>query len=819
MHGDNPQARSDSGESRSRLLRLSLYTLAAILALGCVLLVGLRVLLPEIRHLRPEIEGWVSGVFEREVRFGAIDAYWRGWIPVLRIEDVRLVDAETDTVEDGTSPRLRLAEVSFSIDPMKSIRLLSVQPFDISARGASIEVVRNDDGTLSLHGLGEPSDAGSHRNSRFLLWALAQSRVSLFDSRAVWIDRRSGSPDVALDDVTLHLLRGADGYRFSGSFGLPEDGRVEFLADVSGDPLSPSWTGSAYALLQDVGLRHTGLNARLLGGDRFAGRVSGEVWSTWTPDGVVEAEGTVRAELPGIVQGEVRHGVDELNTAFRIGRADEGWELALRDFVVVTPLGEWPRTSAQVKWTPSRRSGDGIVVVNAGYLRIDDLIAVVTPDGGASSSAALNALIASAPRGGLEDLHISAPIAERVELGRIRARGRFVELGLGSDSSPVSLDTASGRFEAGEQGLVADVDSGTLRISLPRWFAHPLRGEDLTGTLTALPSPEGLRFRFDGVNTTTSTGTMSAHGWVLAPHDRSGLQLDVSVDVGAARFAAARTLLADRTLPERVSRWLENAASDGEIRAAQVHIRSLRPGEPAVGRGRGRSVSVTADLAFPSFRYARNWPELSDVSGRLMWRNGGRLEAQVDAGRILDSNIRTGSIVVGDLHAGVPEVEVRGSLDGMSADLIRFLTESPLRRRFAQCLRRLDRARRQQGGLRSRNAIRARPYQGLRRRRSHGIEEPGPGPVPAPGVRDGVGRDRVRKCRRAVRRPNRYLARRAPACGHRPVSRAGQHHPPLDREPRDEEACSPGFSTIRACSTRRAPKTRRCLPDWTETRR
>ena len=513
-----------------------------------------------------------------------------------------------------------------------------------------------------------------------MLWALDQPRLSLVDSQAVWIDRRSGSAEVALGDVTLQVLRGGGGYRFSGSFAMPEAGRVEFAVDVDDSPLAPSWTGEVYTRLHDVGLHHTGLNARRLGGERFAGRVSGEVWSTWTREGFVEAEGTVRAEVPGVVRGHIRRGFDELDAGFRIERVSDGWKLAVRDLVVSTPRGEWPRTGIGARWTPPRGGEDGIVVVSADHARIDDLMAVLAPDD-TSGSPELNALIASTPRGSLEDLHISAPLTDRIEFERTRARGRFVDLGLGRKTDPVSIEGASGRFEASAQGLVADAETGKLQINLPRWFAHPLRGESLTGTVTALPSPEGLRIRFERVNVATSTGAMAAHGWVLAPRDRRDLELDLSLDVGPSRVAAARALLAGRVLPEPVAGWLENAAPDGDVREAHVVIRRRSSQTPASRSG--PTIEAVAELSFPSFRYARGWPELVDVSGRLLWRDGRQLEVQVASGRILDSNIRTGSITVSDVNTEIPKAEVRGSAEGASTDLVRFLMHSPLRSRFA----------------------------------------------------------------------------------------------------------------------------------------
>ena len=680
MSDERSQFRTEPGSSRRRLVRAGVFTLVAVLVLACAVLAGLRILLAEIGHLRPEIEQWVSGIFEREVRFDAIDAHWNGWTPVLRISDVRLAGGEPGDRDDMESP-LRLAEVSFSIDPVESLRLLSVQPFDISARGASIVVVREHDGTFSVQGLGEPAAGGPDEGgTRFVLWALDQPRLSLFESQAVWIDRRSGSAEVALGDVTLHVLRGGGGYRFSGSFVMPEAGWVEFAVDVDDSPLAPSWTGEVYTRLDGVGLDHTGLNARRLGGERFAGRVSGEVWSTWTREGFVEAEGTVRAETPGVVEGQIRRGFDALDAGFRIERVSDGWKLAVRDLVVSTPRGEWPRTSIGARWTPARGGEDGIVVVSADHARLDDLMAVLAPHD-TSASPELNALIASAPRGSLEDLHISAPLTERIEFERTRARGRFVGLGLGRETDRVSIVGANGRFEASAQGLVADAETGKLQFNLPRWFSHPLRGESLTGTVTALPSPEGLRIRFEQVNVAASTGAMAAHGWVLAPRDRRGLEFDLNLDVGPSKVAAARALLAGRVLPEPVAEWLENAASDGDVREAHLVIRHRSSQTPA-SRG-ATTIEAVAELSFPSFLYARGWPELADVSGSLRWRNGRRLEVQIASGRILDSNIRTGSIVVSDMDTGIPKVEVRGSAEGASTDLVRFLVRSPLRSRFA----------------------------------------------------------------------------------------------------------------------------------------
>ena len=101
------------------LLRLCACTLAGLALLGAATLAGLRVLLPEIERYRPEVEAWLSRIADRRVEFGAIDAYWRGWTPVFRIRDVRIVGDEA--AAGGSEDRsIRLADLRFSIDPARA---------------------------------------------------------------------------------------------------------------------------------------------------------------------------------------------------------------------------------------------------------------------------------------------------------------------------------------------------------------------------------------------------------------------------------------------------------------------------------------------------------------------------------------------------------------------------------------------------------------------------------------------------------------------------------------------------------------------------
>ena len=673
-----PSAPAAGGAGR-KLVRGGAYLLAGLVALAAVALVGLRLLLPELGHYRPEIEQWLSRAVDRQVEIGTVDAHWRGWTPVFRITDVRLAGGEIPA-DPSADASIRLADLTFSVDLLDLLRSGAFRPREIAARGASFAVTQRSDGTFSVAelGLGQNATGATRSSTRLARWMLDQADLSLLASRIVWVDERHGLGPVPLDGVTLHLGRTGDRRRISGSFEPSDTGRIDFAIEMAGDPLAASWTGKAYLAALNVDLARLGLDAGLREPTALTGVVSGDVWSTWEDARPVEAAGTIRAQSPGVVRMGSRHGFDEASASFSAERTPEGWALAARDLIVSTSRGSWPASGIEAVWKRPDDGRDGSLIVSAEFARIEDLVALVAPDGEPATNATLNALAEAAPRGTLEDLHVSAPVTDRIDLERFRASGRFT--GLGSEAGPVAVDGASGRFEASGQGVVADVVAGRLRVDVADRLEQPLRGEKLAGGFAAVPTSEGLRVRFDEASLATPAGTVTANGWLLAPRDGGAPELDVALSFGGSRIAAVRDLVGPLVIPGPALRWFERAAPFGDLREARVAFRGrLSDGPPGDGEG---TLEATAKLFVPVLSYAAGWPEVTGLSAEVRF-GGRRLDARIESGRILKSVVREATVTIEDVGAEVPVARIEGRGEGASANAVRFLAESPLRARFA----------------------------------------------------------------------------------------------------------------------------------------
>ena len=688
MNDRRAQSRRRRERPGTRVLRRCAYALAGVVTLGAVALAGLRLLLPELEHYRPEIERWVSRVTERQVAFESVEAHWRGWTPVFRLNGVRLAGggpagATTtgDATGDESGDAIRLASLSFSIDPLESLRSGALQPREITASGASLAVVRRSDGSFSVKQLGELAPAGPGAGDRLAKWVSSQPRISLFASRIVWIEERLGMTAVALSGLTLHLEHAGDRHRLSGSFEPSGAGRVDFAMEVSGDPLSSSWSASTYISAGDVDVARLGLDAERLGIEAISGVVSATAWGTWTGGRFVEAQGTVHARTPGVMHAGVRRGLDEASASFRVERTPEGWTLDAHDLAVATPNGAWPRSRAGAKWTSPGDGRDGAVVLSAEYVRIEDLVALIaTPGAGTPANPVLNALLKATPSGAIEHLHVAAPLADGIDLARARARGRFTATRLAPTDWPVSVEAAHGWFEANDQGLVTTVESGALHVNAPRWLAEPLRGEAFRGTFAAIPSPDGIRVRLEDSRVATPAGIVTATGSVLAPRGEGKLESSAVFSLGRSKVDAVHALLADGALPEPVSRWLRAAMPGGAILGARVLVRGDLSDISA-----GGELETVVDLTLPALRYAGGWPDLTEVSARVRF-DGSRLDARVESGRIFESTIREATITIEDVGAAVPVLRVAGRVDGDSSNAVRYLSRSPLRARFGPAI-------------------------------------------------------------------------------------------------------------------------------------
>jgi len=185
----------------SRVLRWALLALALIWLLLLSLWLLLHwAILPNLDRWRPELEAQASKALGVSVKVDALQVATGGWMPVIDLRGVRLIDAQGREALQLPRVSAALSARSLLAWPPRFEQLYIHQP--------ELELRRDRQGLLWVAGL--PLRASSSREpDAFSDWLLRQYEVAIAGGRLRWIDElQADASPVQLEDLQLLLRNG-----------------------------------------------------------------------------------------------------------------------------------------------------------------------------------------------------------------------------------------------------------------------------------------------------------------------------------------------------------------------------------------------------------------------------------------------------------------------------------------------------------------------------------------------------------------------------------------------------------------------------------
>ncbi|MEW6204234.1 MAG: YhdP family protein [Pseudomonadota bacterium] len=221
------------------------WVLIAVYTPLCVALLAIKwLVLPEIDRYRPEIQQYLQTQTGTLLEIGEIQASWRGFGPLLVVQDVRLPNS---IGEPGfTADRVHLTW------SLPSILAFNPRLKNLEIQAPQLSVVRNSQGIFEVAGI-PLLDDGSEGNPG-LDWLLAQQRILLKNGVLNWKDAMGQFPEAQAIETELLIENGLSRHQAGLTFKLPVlaqtplNARLDFrtpllesqLGDVS------KWKGSFY---------------------------------------------------------------------------------------------------------------------------------------------------------------------------------------------------------------------------------------------------------------------------------------------------------------------------------------------------------------------------------------------------------------------------------------------------------------------------------------------------------------------------------------------------------------------------------------------
>jgi uncharacterized protein (TIGR02099 family) len=642
---------------------------AAVLLAGVAfvsLVLGLRYyVLPNIDDYRASIERAVARAAGQPVTIGSIKGNWQGYRPELHFLDVKVLD------EQG-QPALQLQQVD-AVLAWLSLLVAEVRFESLEVQGPRLEIRRDPAGVIHVAGI---AMGGSEGRGGFGDWLLAQRQVLIRDAGIFWLDELRRAPGLQLDKVNFRLDNAGSIHKF-GLSGLPPaalasaiNARGEFRGRTARD--LQAWTGRLYVEFDQVSLplAQAWIDTPL---EISSGTGSLRVWLELAGTRVTSA--TAEVGLAN-VRARLEPGLPELaltSLAGRLGWKDDGKrrEISAASLAFVTADG--------LRLSPMRftfaRTGEAASPDRRSELQVERLdlapvaqLAEFLP----LTQVLRDRLARSAPTGMID----RGEFAWAGAFDRTRpymARAAFSGLSLLPDGALPGVRGLSGQIDASERGGTVALSVTEGSIELPKVFEAPV-------SLDVLSAGANWTFRDGQTYVTVRNATFTnehAAGNVYGSYHTEAAGRGVVDLTGTLVRAEARHVW--RYVPVRVpgiQAWLKNALLAGESRDVRLRLKGRLGDFPFEDEKKGL-FEVIASVSGATLDYARGWPQLTDVTGDLMFR-GRRMEVRPQSGSVLGMKLADMRVSIDELGKHDEHLLVKGTAEGQTDQFLRFVEASPI---------------------------------------------------------------------------------------------------------------------------------------------
>ena len=160
------------------------YVFAFIILSAAVIVTVVRLAIPEIGGYTSEIQSWVSNQMKHQVVIEKIDADWQGWSPNIYLKNIDLYS--------GKDAKLitRLDSAQININILASIKAREIIPNYLSVSGLELNVLRRQDGSISITNDESNIHTTSNKSSDLSIWLLKQKYIIIENASITWHDEK-----------------------------------------------------------------------------------------------------------------------------------------------------------------------------------------------------------------------------------------------------------------------------------------------------------------------------------------------------------------------------------------------------------------------------------------------------------------------------------------------------------------------------------------------------------------------------------------------------------------------------------------------------
>jgi len=652
-----------------KLFLFSGYMFAIILVLAAILICVARGYPSLYQHYLPRIQDNISTIIGKPVRADAIRIDWRGYTPLISVDDLSIY------ADDTKQDRLLFAKKArLSIDIYKSLIQKNISINQLTLVGCNLEAIRTAEQKVILNGM----DISERIAQRKKLNTKNKVRISLLES-TITIKDEIKKLDYFFDRVDIALGFDGDRFKVTANIVLPETLGDSFLlmADLKDlDQGLHNVKGSLYTKGKNINLELLSDFFPQLQVGIKAGNSDFEVWGNLRSSLQRSFKGSlefrdleynnVAQPIKGVVSGQE---VTALKAQFEIEGDKDRWQLALFNSDIQTADAKWPRDRYEVACMGCG-GPDYFITAALGYVDITAL-----------SSSLQHFPIISEPL--LESLFSKAQI--QGVLQNTSATMQWHEKQLEKYSYKISLQTAavsipSQGFEISSVAGVVQGNhfEGSIKIDAAGMNAHIEKISDysfqdhkVVGTIKWKRMGENLIVALENISLTADGISANMQGSIQMVNGKA--YVDLQGEVPLAQAEKIVTYLPYNKMRPKLRRWLKASIHGGTIRDGKILFQGNPKHFPF--KDKPGAFEVVASVENGVLDYRKDWPSAREVYADFLIKNK-YLIVNGHQGSILNSSISQVTATIDDLK--LPRLVLNGVAVGPAGDILDFLKKSSL---------------------------------------------------------------------------------------------------------------------------------------------
>jgi uncharacterized protein (TIGR02099 family) len=641
-----------------------------IIILTCSVLLLRYVVLPKVDDYKDQIAQRASEIAGQKITIGEIDASWDGLNPHFALFNVELHDAQD-------RPALTLNHVETSVSWL-SIPLLEPRLSTITIHQPELTIRREADGVVYIAGI----SMGGPSRPEFPNWLLKQARIDVVDATVLWQDDLRKAPPLTLNKLNLQVISPAwesiIGHHRFGLRATPSAGSsypIDIRGSVYGRDVSKPkrWNGTVYGRLEgtDIAAWRNWIDYPI---DLREGFGAAQFWLDF--DRGKPQKVTTDVLLNNVVTRISRNSPEARlnNLSGRLAWLlhKDGQEFKAERIKIDTAGG---LNMQNGNATFRERKIDGKELIE-GTLKLDEI-----------RLQSLNTLAAylPIPKNTLDNINQIAPVGllstleaswkgDTASLQKYTIRSQFSGLGMQAYEQFPGFSNLKGTIDADESNGTLTINAQNAEIDLAKVMRWPIPADKLSGQVRWRKSGSKTDIRFSNIAVANAHLTGTVNGSYQINGVKGGY-IDLS-----GRFPQADGKFAHyyypKVLGESTLHWLDSSILGGRGEDVTLQIRGNLQDFPFIANKNGL-FKVTAKIRDGILDYATGWPRIDGLDLDMLFE-GVRMELSATGGYLLGNQIVRGKVVIPDLHAQQPILEVNADGQGPVAEGIKYVNNSPL---------------------------------------------------------------------------------------------------------------------------------------------